>query len=170
MKSVKFEALEKEYPREAEEFVTDQKVAVTFLNSPVRGNWMSILELDKKDVEKIKAVVDSYAKQKIIEVNKKSPQSRKEVIQIENEIFEKMFEGRVFRIKHIKERVPDKVEAIEIVEKMLKNEYPEAAILDMHKLERLATLCALENETPSEFMVFDPKSMKIISAEVVVED
>ncbi|MCK4670602.1 MAG: hypothetical protein KAT43_05360 [Nanoarchaeota archaeon] len=170
MKSMKFEALEKKYPREAKEFVTDQKVAVTFLNSPVRGNWMSILELKKKDVEAIKQVIDAYAKQKVIGINKVKPKYRKEVIQIENEIFEKMFEGKFYKIRHAKERVRDKVEAMEIVEKLLKKDYPGAAILDIHKLERLATLCSLENETPSEFMVFDPKNMKIISIEVVVED
>lgn len=170
MKSVKYESFEKEYPRAADEFVTDQKIAVTFLNSPVRGNWMTILDLSDKEIKAIEKIIGRYAKKKIEQEKKKKPRTRLEVIRIENEIFERMFQGKVYKVRHRTEQVPDKVEAVETVGKILKKEYPKAAILDLQKLGRLATLCSLGEEMPSEFMVFDPEKMKIISVEVIAAD
>ena len=166
MVKVSFSYLKKKFPKKAGKFVLDQEIAVLFLNSPVRKNWMRFIGLKDSEMKKIQEVVEHYAKLKVDMENKKKPKTKKGVIKIEDACLEKVFLGQFLRMKNVK----DRLDAVKAAKKLLRKEYPGSVILDIHKLEKLAVLTGAggEEQFPTDFMIFDPKNKKIISVEVKI--
>ncbi len=166
MQKVKFERFEKEFPKSAKEFVADQEMLIVFLNSPVRDKWLKFIGLKRKDIKKIKEIVEHYAKLKVEEEKKKKPKTREQIIKAEAEVLKKIFAGQVLEFHNV-----NLLEAIELAKKILKIEYPNSIIFDTLKADRLATLAGIDTQKkfPSELLVFDLDSKKIIGVNVVVK-
>lgn len=165
MKEVKFEQVKKDFPPRAEEILEEQETLVLFLNSPVRKNWMAILKLKKAEQAIVGNVVGHYAQLKIGEENRLKPKSKADVIRIENNVLRKLFEQRLIKIKNVK----DKKEAAKVAKAFVKKEFPKAVIFDAIHLGKLATLAGVESKAlqPTDLVVFDKESTKIISFEAV---
>ncbi|MCD6575654.1 MAG: hypothetical protein J7K73_00670 [Nanoarchaeota archaeon] len=168
MAELNFEELEKKYPEAAAEFLEQLELLPIFLNyyPDVREDWLEEIGLSKSDIQKIKKVVDEYAKRKVELENKYVPKTREDVIKIEDEVLRQVYVGRLIKIK--KTDAPKKT-AKEIVEGL----YPNAAIIDDEKLRKLETLTLFKEHKkrfPMNFIVFDPDNLKIIGIEIIEEE
>jgi len=164
---MRFETLEKKCKECAEEFLEQLELLPIFLNyyPDVREDWLEEIGLTKADIKRIKKVVDEYAKRKVELENKRLPQKRKEVIQIEDEVLKQMYEGKLIKIK--KTKAPKKT-----AKQLIKEMYPNCAIIDDEKLRKLETLTLFKEHQkrfPMNFLVFDPEKLKIIGIEVIEE-
>lgn len=106
-------------------------------------------------------IVNYYAKLKI-----ESEKIRKNINDIEISILKKMFLGEVLEFKKLGLKG-----ALDVAKKILQVEYPNAVILNMLKIDKIATLAGLETgkKFPSELLVFDAKNKRIIGVELVVK-
>ena len=161
MKKEQYSFLVKKHKEEASDFVAEQEAFVNFLNSPARKNWLKMIGLKKQDVDKVLKIVDYYAKLKVTLENKKKPKQKKDIILIEDACLRLMFQARLFKISHIK----NKAEKLKVLEKFLKAEYPGSVIIDTYKAEKLAVLSESDNMA-SSFVVFDVKNNKIVAVEL----
>ncbi|MFH1065946.1 MAG: hypothetical protein V1734_05570 [Nanoarchaeota archaeon] len=154
-----FSKLKALMPKEAAEFVADQEVLAVFLNSPKRDEW--IKKAGMKPKEKIDEVVNVYAKMKIDAEKKLKAKTRENVIKIEDECLQKLFVGRAMKLKK-----GDQKAALRIVLNILEQQYKNAAIVDRNQLEVVAKAAGI-NKKPTEFIVFDADSKKIIGVNVI---
>lgn len=167
MQDVKYNQIKKDFPQKAEEILQEQETIVLFLNSPVRKNWMIILKLDGREQQSINKVVERYAKIKVNQEKKLKLKSKDDIVKIEDKALREVFEARIVKISHVK----DKIEAAHIAENLAKEEFPKGVVFDTIKLDKLTTLAGANSTkiTPVDIVVFDPKSKKIISYEIVIE-
>lgn len=152
-----FSQLKKILPKEAEEFVADQEILAVFLNSPKRKQLMK--KAGMRGMDKINKVVEQYAVLKIMAERKQKPKKREEVIRIEDECLSKVFVGRTIRLK----KAPSK---LSVVSNLLKQQYPNAAILTRKNMEAVAKTAGITKK-PTEFVVFDADSKKIVGVNVI---
>lgn len=166
MITVKYEQIKKDFPEKASELLQEQETLVLFLNLPVRKNWMTIIKLSDEEQKRVNKIVERYAKLKIEEENKLKPKSKEEIMEIENNTLKKIFEARMVKVGHVK----NKFEAVKIAKGLAKEEFPKGVILDANKLDKLTTLAGADSTriTPTDVLVFDPENVKIISYELVI--
>ncbi len=152
-----FSRLKRMLPKEAEEFVADQEILAVFLNSPKRDALMKKAGI--RGFDKIKTVVDNYAVLKIMAERKQKPKKREEVIKIEDECLSKVFVGRTIRL----EKAGSK---LNVVSSLLKQDYKNASILTRKNMEAIAKTAGISKK-PTEFVVFDADSKKIVGVNVI---
>ncbi len=167
MQEIKYRALKKQFPKKAKEIFKTQEALAIFLNSPFREKWINKLKLKRSEAKKVKEIIEYYGKLKISEENKKKPKKWKDILIIEDNCLKKIFEGRLFELKHAK----SKYFAKRIMKKILEKEFPESVIFTPRKVKKLLRLTEVEKakKAPMEFIVFDSKKKKIIGIEIVLE-
>ena len=159
MPKIKFEMLEKKCKEVAAEFMEELELLPIFLNyyPDVQDKWLKEIKLTEKEISSIKGVIDEYAKQKVALQNKKLPKTRQEVIELENDILQKMYEGRLMVLKA---KSP-----LAAAKKILKQSYQDSAVVDPKQLEKLENLTLFKEHQkrfPWNFLFFDSKNSKII--------
>jgi len=167
MTKIKFKMLEKKCKDVAKEFMEELELLPIFLNyyPDVQRRWLEDMGLNEKEILIINQVTEEYAKKKVALQNKKKPKTKQQIIKIENEVLRDMYQGRLMIIKA---KAPLKTS-----KKMLKQKYPDAAILDPDELEELEQLTLFKDHKkrfPWNFLVFDSKDMKIIGVKIVEEN
>jgi hypothetical protein len=163
---ISFERLEKQNKELAEEFLKELELLPVFLNyfPDVQEKWLHEAGVKPDDVAKIKQVASHYAAEKVKLENKLLPQEREQVIRIEDAVLKNLFSAKLYKIS----AEPNKVG--KLVEAVLKQEYPEAAVLAPEQLKKIERFTLFEHEEkrfPMHYLVFDPKGLKIIGIEVV---
>jgi hypothetical protein len=158
-----FDELKKECKAVAEEFIEELELLPVFLNfyPDVQEKWLHELKLSAEQITKISQVVDVYAKKKVELENKKLPTTREDVVKIEDTVLREMYQGIVLKSDNID---PD------IMQKVINAKYPDAAVLGPKELEKLELLTLFKEHQkrfPTDFLVFDPISGKIIGFEVI---
>ncbi|HDQ59622.1 MAG TPA: hypothetical protein ENN30_00345 [Candidatus Woesearchaeota archaeon] len=167
MTKLKFEMLEKKCKDVAEEFMEELELLPIFFNyyPEVRRKWLEEIGLNEKEILIVSQVAEEYARRKVALQNKKIPKKRKQVINIENDILQEMYEGRLMVVKS---ESPLKTSM-----KILKQQYEETAILDPRELEELENITLFKEHKkrfPWNFLIFDSNKMKIIGIKVVEEN
>ena len=166
MSKIKFDLIEKKCKAVAEEFMEELELLPIFLNyyPEVQNKWLEDIGLSQREMAIVKRVVDDYRERKVELENKELPQKRKEVIELENDVLQEMYEARLLSIK---------AEApLKVAKNILKEQYPGTAILEPRELEELENLTLFkehEERFPWNFLVFDDKRKKIIGIKVVKE-
>lgn len=163
---ISFEELKKECKTCAIEFLEELEMLPIFLNyfPSVQEKWLEEAGISKSNIAKIKAVISEYAKEKVALENKRLPKTREDVIKIEDEVLKKMFVAKLFKTNL------SPAKDAKVIENIIKQEYPEAAIVtpeQLRKIEKFVLFKKLGKKFPMDWLVFDPKGMKIISIEVV---
>lgn len=165
---MKFEVLKKKYSQAASEFLEQLELLPIFLNyyPDVREEWLEEIGLSKGDIAKINKVINKYAERKVELENEKLPETKEDVIKIEDKILKEMYVGKLIKI--------GKTAGYKSVsKKVIEGIYPNCAILDdgqLRKLESLTLFKEHKKRFPLNFLVFDPKNFKIISIEIIEEE
>ncbi len=168
MKEVKYNTLERKFPKKAKEFLVDLETLALFLNSPVRDKWMKFSKLTSTEIKRINKVVDYYGSLKVKEENKKKPKTRKQIIKIENLCLRKIFLGSFIKIKE-----DDRTKALKTIKKLLKTEHPKSVILDTFELSKLSVLTGADGRAgrfSTDLLVFDSEKNKIIGVGVLLSN
>ncbi len=165
---MRFKTLERKHPESAKEFLETLNMLPIFLNyyPEVRDKWMKDIGLKKRDISRVNKVVSKYAEEKVKLENKKKPKNRKDVILIEDEVLKNIFEAKLIKIHHSQSLLRTSKEII-------KQEYSNCAIIEPEQMDELESMLLMEGHKkrfPMDFLVFDPKNMKIIGVEVISED
>ena len=165
---MKFKTLERKHPECAAEFLEEINLLAVFLNYPpeIRMKWLKKIGIKKRNLARIEKVALKYAEEKVNLENKKKPKNKKEVMLIEDEVLRKMFRGKLMKIHHTQSLLRTSKE-------VLKQEYPNAAIIEPEQMDELESVMSLEGHikrSPLDFLVFDPKNVEIIGVETISEN
>jgi len=157
MKKVSIEKLKKSFKGIDDEFLHQAEFLIIMFNfwPEVQRKWLKKFKLKPKEVEQVMKVSDLYAKRKVSLMNKQLPKNRRDIILIENDILESLYEPRIMRVK-----ASNKSEALEIAEDYLTNH---GVLLNHSLIDQMEDFMNLQGRSV-DFLVF--KNKKIYSYQV----
>jgi len=137
-----------------------------FLNyfPQVQEKWLEEAGLSISSIQITKAVVSEYLRQKVALEQRIMPQKREDVIKIEDEILKRIFVGKLMKIN----QEPSAIR--KILESLITQQYEGAAVITPEQLAKIEKLTLFEKEGkkfPMNYLVFDPRTMKIIGIEII---
>jgi len=163
---INFEELQKECKSCAIEFIQELSMLPIFLNyfPQVQEKWLEEAGLSISSIQITKAVVSEYLRQKVALEQRIMPQKREDVIKIEDEILKRIFVGKLMKIN----QEPSAIR--KILESLITQQYEGAAVITPEQLAKIEKLTLFEKEGkkfPMNYLVFDPRTMKIIGIEII---
>ena len=163
---INFEELQKECKSCAIEFIQELSMLPIFLNyfPQVQEKWLEEAGLSISSIQITKAVVSEYLRQKVALEQRIMPQKREDVIKIEDEILKRIFVGKLMKIN----QEPSAIR--KILESLITQQYEGAAVITPEQLAKIEKLTLFEKEWkkfPMNYLVFDPRTMKIIGIEII---
>lgn len=83
------------------ELLHEAELLIILFTSPpeVQKKWLSKLNFSKKEIKIIMCFSDLFAKRKAELIINKSPKDRKDVILLENDVIESLYEPRLLSVK-----------------------------------------------------------------------
>lgn len=150
MTKISFEAIEERYDDLDDEFFHEAELLIILFNfhPGVQAKWLSKLGFKEKEIKIIQELSDLFNKRKAELVKDKKPDNRQEVILLENDVIEELYEPRLLDINKNSEAIT----------KWIKKKHPTAVILKEEQLDELEDLMKLEGRTV-DYLVFTPEKI-----------